>query len=100
MLSNGLSPWHLMLVLAVVILVFGSKKLPDVARGLGQSMRILKAESKAMKEDGKKKDAEATDNSTAQQTSSEPAAVEPSRIDPPAATAERRTENADQRPSA
>lgn len=98
MLSNGLSPWHLMLVLAVVILVFGSKKLPDVARGLGQSMRILKAESKAMKEDGKKKDA-AADNSTAQQASSEPAAVEPSRIDPPAATTERRTEDADQRPS-
>lgn len=53
MLSSGLSPWHLMLVLAVAVLLFGSKKLPDMARGLGQSMRILKAESKALKEDGK-----------------------------------------------
>jgi sec-independent protein translocase protein TatA len=50
-LRNGLEPWHLLLVLAVVVLLFGSKKLPEMARGLGKSMRILKAEAKAMKED-------------------------------------------------
>ncbi|WP_443035345.1 Sec-independent protein translocase subunit TatA [Streptomyces sp. BE20] len=38
-------------MLAVVILLFGSKKLPEMARGLGKSMRILKAETKAMRED-------------------------------------------------
>ncbi|MFD9060943.1 Sec-independent protein translocase subunit TatA [Kitasatospora purpeofusca] len=52
MLRNGLEPWHLLVVLAVVILLFGSKKLPDMARGLGKSMRILKAETAAMREDG------------------------------------------------
>ncbi|RKT17138.1 sec-independent protein translocase protein TatA [Streptomyces sp. 1114.5] len=51
MLRNGLEPWHIFVVLAVVILLFGSKKLPEMARGLGKSMRILKAETKAMRED-------------------------------------------------
>ncbi|MER6530623.1 Sec-independent protein translocase subunit TatA [Streptomyces sp. NPDC001508] len=53
MLRNGLEPWHLLIVAVVIILLFGSKKLPDAARGLGKSMRILKSEAKAMKdEDG------------------------------------------------
>nr|WP_055588108.1 Sec-independent protein translocase subunit TatA [Peterkaempfera griseoplana] len=51
MLRNGLEPWHLILVLVVVVLLFGSKKLPEMARGLGKSMRILKAETKAMRDD-------------------------------------------------
>ncbi|MFD0350604.1 Sec-independent protein translocase subunit TatA [Kitasatospora aburaviensis] len=50
MLRNGLEPWHLLVVVAVVVLLFGSKKLPDMARGLGKSMRILKAETAAMRE--------------------------------------------------
>lgn len=48
-LRNGLEPWHLLLVGIVILLVFGSKKLPDTARALGKSMRILKSETKAMK---------------------------------------------------
>ncbi|MGW3284758.1 Sec-independent protein translocase subunit TatA [Streptomyces sp. NPDC001002] len=52
MLRNGLEPWHLLVVAILFILLFGSKKLPDAARGLGKSMRILKSEAKAMKEDG------------------------------------------------
>ncbi|SEN04810.1 Sec-independent protein translocase subunit TatA [Actinacidiphila rubida] len=51
MLRNGLEPWHLIVVAILVILLFGSKKLPDAARGLGKSMRILKSEAKAMKTD-------------------------------------------------
>jgi sec-independent protein translocase protein TatA len=52
MLRNGLEPWHLLIVAVMIILLFGSKKLPEAARGLGKSMRILKSEAKAMKEDG------------------------------------------------
>jgi sec-independent protein translocase protein TatA len=52
MLRNGLEPWHLLIVAIVMILLFGSKKLPEAARGLGKSMRILKSEAKAMKDDG------------------------------------------------
>ncbi len=62
MLRNGLEPWHLLVVLAVVVLLFGSKKLPEMARGLGKSMRILKAETKALRED------DATTEGTAQNT--------------------------------
>ncbi|WP_030751234.1 Sec-independent protein translocase subunit TatA [Streptomyces sp. NRRL F-5135] len=51
MLRNGLEPWHLLIVAIVVILLFGSKRLPDTARSLGKSLRILKSETKAMKGD-------------------------------------------------
>jgi sec-independent protein translocase protein TatA len=44
--------WPEILIIAVVILVlFGSKKLPDAARSLGRSMRILKSEVKGMHDD-------------------------------------------------
>ena len=38
------SPWKVLIVAAVLIVLFGSKKLPDAARSLGKSMRILKTE--------------------------------------------------------
>lgn len=53
MFRNGLEPWHLVVLVLVLVVVFGSKKLPDMARSLGKSARILKSEAKAMKEDGK-----------------------------------------------
>ncbi|MFI8236533.1 Sec-independent protein translocase subunit TatA [Streptomyces sp. NPDC085866] len=52
MFRNALEPWHLLILVAVVVLIFGSKKLPDTARALGKSMRILKSETEAMKDDG------------------------------------------------
>ncbi|MEU3712604.1 Sec-independent protein translocase subunit TatA [Streptomyces catenulae] len=51
MLRNALEPWHLVLIIVACVLLFGSKKLPDMARGLGRSMRILKSEAKALKDD-------------------------------------------------
>lgn len=51
-LRNGLEPWHLLIVAIVFILLFGAKRLPDTARSLGKSLRILKSEAKAMKEEG------------------------------------------------
>ncbi|MEU3843170.1 Sec-independent protein translocase subunit TatA [Streptomyces sp. NPDC028635] len=51
MLRNGLEPWHLLIVAIVIIVLFGSKKLPEAARGLGKSLRILKSEARAMKTD-------------------------------------------------
>jgi sec-independent protein translocase protein TatA len=40
----GLTGWHLLILLAVVVLLFGAKRLPDMARAVGQSARILKGE--------------------------------------------------------
>ncbi|GGZ93257.1 Sec-independent protein translocase subunit TatA [Streptomyces echinoruber] len=47
---------EIILILVVIILLFGAKKLPDMARSLGKSARILKSEAKAMKEEGKSSD--------------------------------------------
>jgi sec-independent protein translocase protein TatA len=47
-----IGPWQLILILAVVILIFGAKRLPDTARSLGKSLRILKSETQAMRSDG------------------------------------------------
>jgi sec-independent protein translocase protein TatA len=46
-----LSPWHWIVVLLIFALLFGSKKLPDAARGLGRSMRIFKAEMQSAKDE-------------------------------------------------
>jgi sec-independent protein translocase protein TatA len=43
-----------LIILAIVILVFGAAKLPDLARGTGQALRIFKAETKELREDEKK----------------------------------------------
>lgn len=51
--------WHtptFWIIAAVVLLIlFGGKKLPDAARGLGRSMRIFKSEMDEMKTEGEKK---------------------------------------------
>ena len=51
---GGLSWWHWLIIIAAFILIFGAKKLPDAARGVGRSLRILKSEVSAMHEDGGK----------------------------------------------
>lgn len=42
----NLNGWHLLIVLAVILLLFGAAKLPALARSVGQSARILKGELK------------------------------------------------------
>ncbi len=43
--------WELLLVVAVIMVLFGYKRLPDATRSLGQSMRIFKAEAKGLRDD-------------------------------------------------
>jgi sec-independent protein translocase protein TatA len=45
------SPWKILIVAVVLIVLFGSKKLPHAARSLGQSMRILKTEVSSLHDD-------------------------------------------------
>jgi sec-independent protein translocase protein TatA len=57
---GGLQPWHWVIVIAVFVLLFGAKKLPDAARSLGKSMRIFKSEIKEMQAEGKSDNPSAT----------------------------------------
>ena len=50
---GGLQPWHWVIVIAIFVLLFGAKKLPEAARSLGKSMRIFKSEIKEMQSDSK-----------------------------------------------
>jgi sec-independent protein translocase protein TatA len=56
MLSNVLQPWHVIVAVVVLIVVFGSKRLPDAARSLGKSMRIFKSEIRELQHEGKSED--------------------------------------------
>lgn len=48
---GALSPTHWLIVLGVLALLFGAKKLPDLARSVGQSTRILRGEMRELKAD-------------------------------------------------
>ena len=49
---RGLQGWHLIILIVLVVLLFGWKRLPDAARSLGRSMRVFKSEVDEMKKDG------------------------------------------------
>ncbi|SOD63689.1 sec-independent protein translocase protein TatA [Streptomyces zhaozhouensis] len=50
---------ELLLLALIVLVLFGAKRLPDLARSLGKSARILKSETSAMKSEGKQSQADA-----------------------------------------
>jgi sec-independent protein translocase protein TatA len=53
---GNLQGWHLLIILAIVLLLFGAPKLPALARSVGQSMRIFRGEVKEMKSEKKSDD--------------------------------------------
>ncbi len=48
---GGLTGWHLLALVIIILLLFGAAKLPALAKSVGQSARVFKGEMKAMKED-------------------------------------------------
>lgn len=48
---GALSPWHILIVVLILVVLFGSTKLPTLARSLGRSARILKSEAKSLHDD-------------------------------------------------
>jgi sec-independent protein translocase protein TatA len=77
---NGLKPWHIIVVALIVIVLFGAKRLPDAARSLGRSMRILKAETRGLAEDDVAAKAEA--KSGREPLQGDIADDQPSRVNP------------------
>jgi sec-independent protein translocase protein TatA len=51
---GGIGAPEIILILAVVVLLFGAKKLPELARGSGRALRIFKAETKGLIDDDDK----------------------------------------------
>jgi sec-independent protein translocase protein TatA len=47
----NLGGWELIILLGVLVLVFGAKRLPDMARSIGQSARVFKGEMKGLRKD-------------------------------------------------
>lgn len=47
----NLRGWEILVIALLILLLFGAKRLPDAARGLGRSLRIFKAETKGLAED-------------------------------------------------
>ena len=61
-LIGGLGPTEIILVILVIVLLFGAKKLPELARGSGRALRIFKAETKGLlDEDDDVKDSQKTE---------------------------------------
>ena len=48
---GSLSPWHWFILLVVMVVLFGAKRLPDAARSLGKSLRIFKSEVRELQND-------------------------------------------------
>jgi sec-independent protein translocase protein TatA len=55
----GLGAPELIVIAVIILALFGYKKLPDAARSVGRSMRILKAETRGLREDSVQAKAEA-----------------------------------------
>jgi sec-independent protein translocase protein TatA len=53
-LVAGLGTPELLIILAVVVLLFGASKLPDLARNSGRALRIFKSETKGLMSDDNK----------------------------------------------
>lgn len=50
-MALGLGAPEIGLIVLVVVLLFGAKKLPELARGSGRALRIFKAETKGLMDD-------------------------------------------------
>ena len=76
----NLGGWEFVILIGILVLLFGAKRLPDMARSIGQSARVFKGEMKGMRGDddqpGKRSDQPAT--------AADPAALPPASTPPPA----------------
>ncbi|MEU9833804.1 Sec-independent protein translocase subunit TatA [Streptosporangium sp. NPDC048047] len=48
---GNLGPTELIIIGVILVMLFGAKKLPEAARGLGRSLRIFKAETSKLRDD-------------------------------------------------
>lgn len=75
---GGISPWSLVLVLVIVLLLFGTKKLRNLGSDLGGALKGFK---KAMNDDNESKDADATDAKKVEAQESEEEQLQTASVD-------------------
>ncbi|HEX6338457.1 MAG TPA: Sec-independent protein translocase subunit TatA [Jiangellaceae bacterium] len=85
---GNIGPWQLLIVALLILLLFGARRLPELARGLGSSLRIFKAETREMMDDDSKP--ATPEVGTAERPAEPPRAAEPA---PQAESAERQGES-------
>ncbi|KHL11148.1 sec-independent protein translocase protein TatA [Mumia flava] len=73
-----IGPMEIILILAVLVLLFGAKKLPDLARGSGRALRIFKSETKGLMDEDKDEDDDKSEASRPRQVTQGEATVLPS----------------------
>ena len=79
----NLGPTELIIIAVVIMVLFGAKRLPDASRSLGRSARILKAETKGLRDDGEARSVETTKSAVAPAPRFDPVTGEPlARFDP------------------
>ena len=75
---GALRPWHIAVLVVVLVLLFGAKRLPDAARSLGRSVRILKAETRGLADDDVDAKAEAQNGRAPMESARAPIDDQPS----------------------
>jgi sec-independent protein translocase protein TatA len=50
---GNLGGWEILIILGLLVVLFGAKRLPDMARSIGQSARVFKGEMKGLRDDDK-----------------------------------------------
>ena len=69
--------WEWLIIIGVLVLLFGAKRLPDMARSVGQSARVFKGEMKGLRDDEGRNGARTPQPDTRSATPVEPAALPP-----------------------
>ncbi|AYY13304.1 Sec-independent protein translocase subunit TatA [Actinobacteria bacterium YIM 96077] len=81
----GMQGWQIVIVAAVILLLFGAKRLPEMARGVGRSLKIFKAETKGLVDDDSKRDdsvvADTDEQSSGSSSDDDARAVEPTKVE-------------------
>ena len=88
--------WEILVILVLLLVLFGAKRLPDAARGLGRSLRIFKSEIKEMQADSKQ---DTPSSNVAGQPAPAPTPIASERADSAAQAAPEATPPPDQRPA-
>ncbi len=92
---GGLGGWEILLIVTIILIFFGAKKIPELARGLGTGMREFKNATKEIKNEVEKENSEPRQSTT---TATTPPPAEPVVVAPTPSAEEKKTAEGNQSP--